>query len=159
MKERELGSMQIAGVTIRVVETTLGPETLSQPRVRFMLMAPSIPLLWVELNGTLICSEWYARIGEKDVAWAVLLENVKDRTGEGVAIYAAVDDANRRLGLGRFMIRLGTDQAIRYRKRTILAEAENTNEAALKIMDEEEFEVQPEQHPGFTLLKKELKWT
>lgn len=155
MKERELGTMQIAGKKTVIVETQITEDSPHGRRslFRFNPLAP----LMNEMAGSLISTEWYARSEEgKDVAWGVLIESLKEK--DGVVFYASVALDYRRIGLGRFMIRLGTDQAIHYRKRSILVEVESTNEIALKILDEEEFEKQPEQHPGYTLLRKELKW-
>ncbi len=157
MKERELGHMQIAGEKIRVVEKDADPDDpvlLEYVRLQERQVFSSSHVH--ELHYS-VC-DWWAYIDEKTIiASGSLLEMGDDAETVGAIVYVATQ--YRRLGIGRFMASLVTDQAIYYRKRTILAEVENTNEAALKILDEEEFEVQPEQHPGFTLLKKELKWT
>ncbi len=153
MKERELGSMQIANERIRVVEKSSDVD--KDPQTQFSQGWP--PLLDDYLGATVL-TEWWAMTEEqKLIGWATLF--VTPGIEESVALWACVAEDRRRSGLGKLMIRMGTDQAIRYRKRTIWAEVLATNAAALSILDDEEFEKQPEAHPGFVVLRKELKWT
>lgn len=149
--------MQIANDRIWIMEEDLsmnGPQKEEfLARVRIETPKPFGPI-------GLVVAMWWAFTDEnKIVAFGHLMHDCPDPQDiETVLLIAHVLESHRHLGLGRFMIRLATDQAIRYRKRAIMAEVENTNEGALKILDEEDFEKQPEQHPGYTLLKKELKW-
>lgn len=152
MKERELGNMQIAGERIVVFENNVAPGSLVAYSRNTAPLYQSLAL-----SRCLVVTEWTAILSEESgAASAILIETADDK--DAVVFDVFVAESHRRLGLGRFMIRLATDQAIRYRKRTILAEVENTNAGALKILDEEDFEIQPEQHPGYTLLKKSLDW-
>lgn len=166
MSERELGSMQIANERIVITEVPISQESIVvdgvvksvaiERRSPFMDKDAYTPFLH-EQRGGIIQAEWYAETMEgKVVAWAMIVHGLDGP--DTVILFACVTTPYRRLGLGKFMIRLGTDQAIRYRKRTILAEVANTNTVALAIAEDEEFEKQPEAHPGFTLLRKELKW-
>jgi ribosomal protein S18 acetylase RimI-like enzyme len=143
--------MQVAGERIVVVETD--PTVTWPAKDEFFKTLRSESPVPAGAAGTVVAN-WFACTETAVVAFGHLIE----QDVETVWLWVHVLKSHRRLGLGRLMIRLGTDQAIRYRKRTILAQVENTNEPALKILDEEEFEVQPEQHPGFTLMKKTLNW-
>ncbi len=153
VKERELGNMQIAGEKIRILETQdpedqWGAAWQNNTKIPFFRQ--------IQWPGFLV-ARWQAfNSAGYAIAEAFLFD-----CGQGtevVGFTAEVVEASRNIGLGRFMIRLATDQAIRYRKRTILTEVENSNAAALHILDIEDFEKQPDVHPGFTFLKKELKW-
>lgn len=151
--------MQIANERIVINEIVPNNEPSSNnDQIWCPFTFSSAPFLFEECPpGTEITARWHAALnGTRTIAWGAIIPSIN--IPEGVVLSAIVVNDYRRLGLGRFMIRLATDQAIRYRKRTIMAEVENTNEGALKILDEEDFEKQPEQHPGYTLLKKELKW-
>lgn len=151
---RELASMQIAGEKLRVMEKEFDISETSEFLDTVNPDEGVMPTRGVNVVGKWL--EWAAFTGESEMAsWAALFPMVGS---DSVILWAAVKPKFRGIGLGKLMIRLATDQAIRYRKRMIIVEVKNDNAPALQILDAEDFEKQPEVRAGFTLLKKELKW-
>lgn len=150
MIARALGGMQIANDRIVVVERELS----DQERAPFVIYRD--PALLADSHAK-IYKEWVALTGEQVIVGVGVLFEMGDN--ESVVVLSAyVSPDYRRVGLGRLMLRFGTDQAIRYRKRTILAKTTDNNAAALRILEDEDFEKQADVLPGYAFFKKELKW-
>ena len=149
MNDRELGSMYVENETIKIVEIGADP----QRRAAFMTSLSTI--LWDAhtYENEKIVAEWIANVDGKDVAWGLL-----ESTGtDSVRCFVAVKIDYRRQGLGSLMYSFATDLAIRYRKKEITASCDASSEAAIVILDKNEFE-QVEQLPGTIRFRKALKW-
>lgn len=144
MKGRELGSMYIENDVIQILETD-PKETEDERKAFFMIVAPAIKYYAYDAR---IVTEWWALVDELPVGYACLTERGK----EEVQFFVVVTDERRGVGLGKLMIRFATDQAIRHRKRMIVAIVKNDNRA-YSVLEDEGFEPV---EPG--LLRKELKW-
>lgn len=156
MKERELGTMQIANERIRIIEKPLDvDDPIQQEYIR--LFEAETSTQGVTYDRESIIADWWAYSNDKQIVACANIQNQGEV--DTVTFWVYVAKLYRCLGIGKMMLSLVTDQAIRYRKKTILIEVKNDNAAALHMLDVEDFEIQPEQHPGFTLLRKELKWT
>lgn len=154
---RILGHIQIVNDTIRVAEAKLPDEiiqdyfkTLDHAGRRCERPIQATDITWFayapdpEDSGKL----------EKMIGYGVLTRIAP----EEVALRWVISPEYRGLGLGKLMARFGTDQAIRYRQRTITAAIDHKNEIALGILDQEDFESSSQPGQEIVRLKKELKW-
>ena len=142
--DREIGSMQIENERVVFVETN--PATMGEAREQFF---QSIGLGTTGLLSQIV-TEWWAKIGEESIGYACLTEYAN----EEVKLLALVIPKYRGTGVGKLMIRLATDQAIRYRKRAIRVNRGDTNEVGLRILEDDEYE----RPVNEDVLRKELKW-
>lgn len=148
MNEREIGHMQIANERIRVIEPTKGS------------LSPAWPFL----------PESYREFMENAIFWQALTEDgnsiaiagfLQDQpTNEHVLFWVEVDSTWRGNGLGALMIRLATDQAIHYRKRSIVTKVPAVNLQAIHLLEDQEFEKLRgiEDTVDLVVLRKSLKW-
>lgn len=148
MNEREIGHIQIANERIRVIEPTKGS------------INPEWPFL----------PESYREFMENAIFWQALTEDgssiavagfLQDTpTNAHVLFWAEVDPKWRGNGLGALMIRLATDQAIHYRKRSIVTKVPAVNLQAIHLLEDQEFEKMREvvETADLMVLRKELKW-
>lgn len=148
MNEREIGYMQIANERIRVVEPTKGS------------LNPAWPFL----------PESYREFMENAIFWEALTDDSNDIASAGllqdaptdahVLFWVEVDSKWRGNGLGTLMIRLATDQAIHYRKRSIVTKVPKVNLQAIHLLEDQEFEKLREvvETVDLVVLRKELKW-
>lgn len=150
MIARALGGMQIANEKISVIEVAADWEHDAE-------FVRSWTPIYADIGEPSPYKRWAALSDSQSAVAIAELAELPD-TKDTVLLWAFVGAEYRRVGLGRLMLRFGTDMAIRYRKRTIFAECRPDNAAAIKILEDEEFEKQPERNPGFVLFKKELKW-
>lgn len=148
MNELEIGHMQIANERIRVIEPTKGSLNPAWP------FLPEIYRSFTE-NWIL----WQALTADgKSVASAGLLQS--EPTDDHVLFWAEVDEKWRGNGLGGLMIRLATDQAIHYRKRSVETMVPVAHKTAIHLLEDQEFEKQLEIESPVpcVVLRKELKW-
>lgn len=133
---RELGLMQYENTQIRVVEARLKDEEIRKfvPKEK-------------DSNGTEI--QWFAYVDLNLVAWA----EMADYGHDSVWLEVMVLPQYRGVGLGKLMIRIATDLAIRYRKRAISVDM-TSDPAVTAILEAEEFEEKKDVNHW----RKELKW-
>ncbi len=166
MIRREIGSMNIAGTRIQVLDWKLEDarvqafiDTLDhEARVAFTHK----PDMEKEI-------QWFALIPGDMTGKPMGTESVEERIvayGHMVAAFdehvyfsCVVHQDYRGVGLGKLMIRLATDLAIRHRKRMVMTRALDSNKKLTDILETEEFEKQEmEAAPGTSVWAKELKW-
>ena len=157
MTERLLGHMQIANDKIQIAEVEFSEDVIRK---------------WYrDAHGSL---DGYEPKPQNEIEWFAFLTHKGNETLPHATIvsYAAltpiennevrfrwiVSREYRGWGLGKLMARFATDQAIRNRKRAIVIDVEKSNEIALKILEDEEFEVVPHQESGIVGMRKELRW-
>lgn len=140
MIDRELGHMQIANETVRIVERA--PE--------------STDFFGLHHEARLTDITWCALLLEEHpqiIAYAVL-----ERLPQDVAMLRwLVAPKHRNLGIGKLMARFATDLAIRYRQLEIQVVVAESNERAINILEAEDFERGTDE-AGKLVMKKTLKW-
>lgn len=143
----EIGSMSIENDRVLIVETN--PEMTKELKDEFFVNIPKSDLR-CEYQGAIIAAEWLATIDDLLIGIGWLL----DISDDWVALFVVVHPERRGVGLGKLMIKLATDMAIRHRKRVILIPVKECNDAAQYILEGEEFELTPDG----TMYRKDLKW-
>lgn len=145
---RELGGMYVENDVIKVIETQ--PVETAMDRQLFL---PKLAEARDKFpHGTLIVSEWWAVIGDQPVAYG-LLGRIDD---EKVDLFVGVLSDKRGLGLGAFMIRCGTDMAIRHRVRQIFVKVESQS-PIIRLLEEDGYE-KLGQDGLIVIFQKELQW-
>lgn len=151
MIDRILGHMQIANETIQVVETKLPDEALKPFFDRLDLPGKQA---YQAPKATDIT--WYAlTLDETVIAYGLLARDEETRCGTFTFI---VIPPYRDVGLGKFMVRFGTDQAIRYRLKEIVVtlpqDLRIIRPRAVRMLEAEDFDLVD----GQGIMRKVLKW-
>ena len=158
MKDRELAKMQVANDIFLIIEKKLDDEDAVQNEFRqqYLLRQESFPpQVW---GGRYVEIAWWAMENETNIVGFGSLSGATLTPSDTVWLWAYVTEPRRGLGLGKLLMRLGTDLAIRYRKREILTAVPSMSAPALHILDIEDFEIDKARSGEFSVLRKELKW-
>lgn len=169
MIRREIGSMTIAGTRIQVVDmkrldadVQAFIDTLDQEALQAFTHKPDMEneIQWFaeipgDLTGTPVGTEPLA-VAARIVAYGYLMAGIKAET---VLFSCVVHQDYRGVGLGKLMIRLATDLAIRHRRKFMMTAAPTANARLTDILESEEFEkADAGSTPGASVWTKELKW-
>jgi ribosomal protein S18 acetylase RimI-like enzyme len=146
---RELGSMMIEDRVIQVIET----EATKTVDNRADFLATVAGADFSAFIGSVIVTEWWALVGaeKQPIAYASLV--AADADSPEVSLLVIVHPDFRGRGVGKFMTRFATDQAIRFRKRSIVCKVEPSSPIVRTLMDEE-FDPDPSRRA----FRKVLKW-